>query len=937
MEQSWSELSPAARAVWGKTSSDFQRTGIWDGLWMPLVQHMDDSAAVAHLLWHTWLPVGLRRHLCTKLNFTDGQAAAWVTFLVAIHDVGKASAPFAAKARPLQSHLETAGLPCAHTTAQASLDHHHSTISDAALRAWLTSHGINARATRAWGSLVGSHHGTDRTTNRTNTDPAYGTDPWPATRLELIDWMAHRCNITPLLPTLAAIKPAANTIMILTGFTVMSDWIASDQYQFPITTTLTSGHNRAVNALDHIGLQGPWQADNSPTGLPARLGLPPQATLNTLQAHAIDAAASMDQPGILLIEAATGAGKTEAALAAAETLAATHHLGGVFFALPTMATSDAMFSRVHAWAERQHSDHGHSIHLAHSKAAFNEAFTALHQSQLASIDGTDTHDRLVALEWLAGNKKGPLANFVVGTIDQILFAALRSKHLMLRHLALASKVIIIDEVHAADAYMEVYLHRALQWLAASGVPVIICSATLTTTQRDNLVGAYLAGLTDTTPTHTTTGSGDIHITSATPTTIHSSHITSPSTPTPVTVAPLGDDDGTITDFLSSQLTDGGCAAVIRNTVAAAQQTADYLRHRFGEDTVTLIHSRFVTVDRLTIERTIRHELGPHSPDRPDLRIVVGTQVLEQSLDIDFDLMVTDLAPADLLLQRIGRLHRHRRAHRPAPLAQPRCYITGVTDWTAPIAEPVESTTLIYGAARPLRAIYTLNLNRGGSTFDLPTDLAPLIGRAYAPPTPDMPSPWREAITTADHTDAIDIQSQRAKAQNFLLSPTRNLKRGLHDALSLAAEDPETSESSRAKVRDTEDSIEAIAIYRHHDQHHLLTQDPAHPVTAIPIATCPPPDLAKQIAASTIRLPRWMAHPAHTSPVIAQLEQNYFPGWQQSPWLRGQLVLVLDANFTTTLDRRAARYSRRDGLRKVTDSDTTQSATASPPTANPLTT
>ncbi|MGX9227587.1 hypothetical protein ACWV95_17660 [Streptomyces albus] len=133
------------------------------------------------------------------------------------------------------------------------------------------------------------------------------------------------------------------------------------------------------------------------------------------------------------------------------------------------------------------------------------------------------------------------------------------------------------------------------------------------------------------------------------------------------------------------MADGGCALVVRNTVERVLQAADALRRRFGDQAVTVAHSRFLAADRAAVDARLVKLFGPDGSDRPERHVVVASQVAEQSLDVDFDLLVTDLAPVDLVLQRLGRLHRHPR-QRPARLAQARCLVTGV-DWAQTPALP----------------------------------------------------------------------------------------------------------------------------------------------------------------------------------------------------------------------------------------------------------
>ena len=225
-----------------------------------------------------------------------------------------------------------------------------------------------------------------------------------------------------------------------------------------------------------------------------RFRLTPEQQPYPVQAAAVQIALGMADPGLMIIEAPMGEGKTEAALAAAEILAATTGAGGCFLALPTRATSDAAFPRMLNWLERvpdaDRERGALAVGLAHGKARFHTDFQDLMKvgrSVGIELDGEPQTRELAAHRWLSGRKKALLSSFVVGTIDQLLFAALKSRHLALRHLGLAGKVVIIDEAHAYDVYMSQYLDRALEWLAAYRVPTIVLSATLPGRRRKEML------------------------------------------------------------------------------------------------------------------------------------------------------------------------------------------------------------------------------------------------------------------------------------------------------------------------------------------------------------------------------------------------------------------------------------------------------------------
>lgn len=186
-----------------------------------------------------------------------------------------------------------------------------------------------------------------------------------------------------------------------------------------------------------------------------------------------------------------GVGKTEAALAGADLLGSRNGCGGLFFGLPTQATSNGIFPRIEEWASKEADAEQMvlGIRLAHGAAEMNDEYRSLFHGT-ASTDEDDDRESLWVHPWFEGRKQALLADFVIGTIDQLLMAALKQKHVMLRHLGLAGKVVIVDECHAYDAYMNQFLYRALNWLGAYGVPVILLSATLPYAKRTAMIRSY---------------------------------------------------------------------------------------------------------------------------------------------------------------------------------------------------------------------------------------------------------------------------------------------------------------------------------------------------------------------------------------------------------------------------------------------------------------
>ncbi|MGN1284014.1 MAG: DEAD/DEAH box helicase, partial [Candidatus Limosilactobacillus intestinavium] len=194
-------------------------------------------------------------------------------------------------------------------------------------------------------------------------------------------------------------------------------------------------------------------------------------------------------PGIIIIEAGMGIGKTEIALTAVEQLSILSKTNGIFMGLPTQATSNAMFSRVDKWVDELAEEENANIpiKLMHGKAQFNEENMKLPRAENVGEQGA-----VVVNSWFPG-KKSMLADFSIGTIDHLLLMSLKQKHLFLRHLGISGKIVIIDEIHAYDAYMNSYLRQTLQWLGAYHIPVIALSATLPEKKRKELITSYYKG------------------------------------------------------------------------------------------------------------------------------------------------------------------------------------------------------------------------------------------------------------------------------------------------------------------------------------------------------------------------------------------------------------------------------------------------------------
>lgn len=524
-------LSDGAKALWGKTNR------IDDSEWLPLYVHMVDSAAMASKIWDTWVPQGTKAVIVGDLGNDEVLARKLMIFMAGIHDIGKATPVFQAKpitfgpeAGSFAWKAERAGLPM--IAGLRGTNHPtHPIAGEIILEGYLLRvRGWERKAARQYACVVGGHHGTppdkskiDEEKNR-KTNVGLDSEVWISTQDELIDFVANIAGIEEKeWEDLSERRFSVQSAVLMTGLVIMADWIASnsDEDMFPLVRTepwadededfffSESGEEddiqswsglriRADRAWSCVQLPHAWVPEGIPSScqdlFATRFALPEGAKVRPVQEETVRIARDTRQPGLMVIEAPMGEGKTEAALAAAEILAQRTGRGGVCVALPTMATTDAMFTRVHRWLEALPScdfDNEKTVWLAHGKAQLNNDFRgiiAASHRRFSSVDQDDVKQEssqnrkkkqidvppeTVVSDWLWGRKKGALANFLVCTVDQVLMSALQMKHVVLRQLAMANKVVIIDECHAYDAYMQEYLKMALEWLGGYRTPVIL--------------------------------------------------------------------------------------------------------------------------------------------------------------------------------------------------------------------------------------------------------------------------------------------------------------------------------------------------------------------------------------------------------------------------------------------------------------------------------
>lgn len=866
-----------------------------ESLWLPLWVHARDTAEMMKRLVNERLSEAARNAI--GLDAEALNRVAW--FLGAVHDIGKATRLFqytiTRQLSDVRDRLRSIGAEV--TEPRDSGKSHHTLMGEAI--------ALELGCPRGLASIIGAHHGRPQEFMEVrkhlksweNHYWASGQkDLWREVWQDFWQWALEGAGYASAeeLPQLDV--PAE---LLLTGLLTMADWIASNTYYFPLLDVEELGEEalwpkRANDAWNNLHLPSYWESLCQTMDADLfweRFGFLP----NALQTTVMEVANAAEAPGLLIIEAQMGVGKTEAALAAAEVFAARFQCGGLFFGLPTQATANGLFTRLEKWGEIQSKYNRHSINLVHGAAELNEAYQAL----LKGTPRTEEDDPEAGLEvhpWFQGRKVKLLGEFIIGTVDQLLMAALKQKFVMLRQLGLAGKVVIVDECHAYDAYMSRYLDRALEWLGRWHVPVILLSATLPAGKRAELAQAYLGG---------TAPAGDWQTCRAYPLLTWASQGEVRQTVVTETAAlrTVRVEHGVVDDLptrLQAALHEGGCAGVIVNTVRRAQDLAETLRTTFPKEEwkIVLFHSQFIQADRAELEKTLVEWVGKDSkPETRDRLIVVGTQVMEQSLDIDFDFLVTELCPMDLLLQRVGRLHRHPR-ERPEPLREAMCLVldTGEEAFD-PGSVAVYGEWLLWRTRRLLPDALTL-----------PEDLPRLVHAAYGwerddPLAAERNDPAYEAYRKFQ-------RDQRSKASSFvILGPDDPIDETLDDFLANSAvrSDP----AARVAVRDGDPSIDVLVMVRHKDDTLHFIKDGR----AVPTDVPPSREECYAILHQSLRLPASFSKHWVIDAVIRELEERNaaLKAWQEAPLLKGELVLELDESLTTELAGSILHYSRATGL------------------------
>lgn len=874
-------LTPPARTVWAKSG---------EGCGHSLMAHMLDVSAVAAEIL-ALEPRSTRVWVSNCLEVDSDEAFSLIAAWVGLHDLGKAIPGFQDKWPDGRIQVERSGL----TFNSASLKQtHHDLASAAILRSFMTQVGLSPVWAMGVVQAVSAHHGYNFLPQQIRDGIPSGEGAlWKAVRQEIFDQYWQQARITTL-PNGRDISLAF--VEWLAGLTSVADWIGSNPEWFPfgeraqsLTDHYAGARHLARQALRSIGWSTNKPLLSKPAGdvneLVAQIIALPGVKARPLQVGADLLLEQTSGQTLLIVEAPMGEGKTELAFLAHLRLQAQNQHRGLYVALPTQATGNAMFDRAVGFLRAFGCDVPIDIQLAHGGAMFDERIHALR-----GIYGGNPDDAVTSSAWFAKGKRSLLSPYGVGTVDQALFATLNVKHHFVRLWGLSNKVVVLDEVHAYDTYTSGLIEALLRWLKALNCSVVLMSATLPAARRAALLRAW-HGSDLVLPEYeyprilacSEHGISGISVESRAQAPIH---VTAVSELLP-----------DLANEVMSKLSDGGCGVVIVNTVNRAQELYALLKERLENDTVLMLfHARFPADERRALEQSVMKLFG-RAGSRPQRAVLVATQVVEQSLDIDFDFMISDLAPIDLLLQRAGRLHRHERA-RSAVHSVPQFQVAGLSPTCLP-----ELKQTAWGFVYDPYVLYrTWAFASRESVWQLPWDIDRLVQAVYgSTPLPDdLVSDERDAIEVVALGEHLAI-IQNEKRQSLLaaIDPDAEPQAAYTDK-------PKGNEDGdglgiRNRTRLGDDSVAFVPVHVADDGWRLKPTDTPFDPTRVP-----DPELARRIFERQLKLSR-KALVVHANAIETPA------GFAEHPLLRNLKPLLL-ANGVLNLGKLTVSLDEEYGVR-----------------------
>ena len=658
--------------------------------WLPLWAHCLDVAMVFRALCD--LPAVARALSRNALQNLTRDSLDQLAFLAGMHDIGKANLGFQLKVlnpkAPQGGHVRELAPILDPDTSDDLLRERFLGILPPGMEEWFTSDEV----AYSYFMMAFSHHGRPlRFAGERGGSfslardiwwqPHYGLDPFQALQ-HVMEWLTRA--LPGSVPPFASVLPnRARFHHQVAGLIMLADWLGSHQDWFPIKMVGFDdrfAHNRQAipHLLRAVGLDpSPLRSalTQSLRSFEARFGFAPRPVQQAISALPIDSAGSE----LSIVESDTGSGKTEAVLEWFFRLFEAGKVDSLYFALPTRVAARELHQRVAAIMDRWFSDQsvrpvtvlavpGYPEPSLPRKATLPRPDRNLLWSDDVSQRAIDTRF------WAAERPKRYLAATVaVGTIDQALLSIVQTAHAHLRSVCLDRALLVVDEVHASDVYATRLLEALVHHHQEAGGYTTLLSATLGSSARSRFVSGGSAGV------HSLAASCNVPyplITLGTGAEVKTTRALSTKR-VRFETAPAFWTPNDVMDAIIQALSRGARVLVILNTVRRAVGLFQMLESRIGasmfqcQGVATPHHGRFAPADRVLLDQGVSRRFGASGDPGPVL--LIGTQTLEQSLDIDADFLVTDLCPADVLLQRVGRLHRHAKL-RPEGCEEARCVV-----------------------------------------------------------------------------------------------------------------------------------------------------------------------------------------------------------------------------------------------------------------------
>ena len=659
--------------------------------WHPLILHLIDSAVVADVILERE-PQKTKDQFSCLFGLSWEEARPWVLLLVACHDLGKACPGFQLKATystgNLKELLKKNGIKLPKLP-NTSVNHNY--VSQIAVEKLLKNRGLSDELSELCADAIGCHHGVraNSTLLYNYEGDRYGVDEkrWRRIWDEIFEVL---CDVFKVKKNPIKSTFVGSDFIFLSGLTSFADWISSNVKWFSYgkisdcenpNLWFNSRKKNAENALNSMGwlprdpLIKKWMSfeDAFPYCVPAR----------PLQKIISEVVSKLKKPSVILIEAPMGEGKTEAAFYSHLELQRKFGHRGLYVALPTKATGNAMFERTKNFLDsfKRNLD----LQLVHGGKMINKSFEDL---CIKGLYDNKKDAGVRAGEWFTYKKRALLSEYGVGTIDQAILSVLPVRHYFVRMWGLANRVVVFDEIHSYDIYTGTLLICAICWLNSLGSSVILLSATLPPEFRRRLAKALDKELPLKEEEYPR-----LSVFDETKCIIQEHFEADLNRSLKITIKGISSNVESLKNTIEDQCLDDGFVGVIVNTVQRAQECflsfgdgkeiwyGDVIvGKRFFDGTeVYLFHARYTSLDRQKREDIVLDIFGKGKggciTSRSGRKILIATQVVEQSLDLDFDMMISDLAPIDLILQRSGRLWRHTREKR--PLNKPMLFIAGL--------------------------------------------------------------------------------------------------------------------------------------------------------------------------------------------------------------------------------------------------------------------